>query len=121
MLDIKFIRENLDIVKMAAKKKHIDVDLDRLVAVDDTRREIMARIEERKAEQNRVSKEIAAHGIDQTMRQQMITEMKAVKAEVEKDEEALRPVIEEWQALMLQVPNVPDMSVPDGESDADNV
>ena len=121
MLDIKFIRENLDIVKMAAKKKRMDVDLDRLVAVDDLRKEITARIEERKAEQNRVSKEIAAHGIDQTLRQQMITEMQAVKAEVEKDEEVLRPVLEEWQALMLQVPNVPDMSVPDGESDADNV
>ncbi len=121
MLDIKFIRENLDIVKEAARKKHIGVDLDRLIAVDDARREIMSRTEERKAEQNRVSKEIARQDVDPTMRQQMITEMQAVKAEVEKDEEALRPIMEEWQALMLQVPNIPDMSVPDGESDADNV
>ena len=121
MLDIKFIRENLDIVKEAARKKHIGVDLDRVIAVDDARREIMSRTEERKAEQNRVSKEIARQDVDPTMRQQMITEMQAVKAEVEKDEEALRPIMEEWQALMLQVPNIPDMSVPDGESDADNV
>lgn len=121
MLDIKFIRENLDIVKLAAQKKHSAVDLDRLVAVDDSRREILGRMEERKAEQNRVSKEISAHGIDPTVRQQLITEMQGLKAEIQKDEDALAPVMEEWQALMLQVPNVPDMSVPDGDSDADNV
>jgi seryl-tRNA synthetase len=121
MLDIKFIRENLDIVKEAARKKHMNVDLDRLIAVDDERRTIMACMEEKKAEQNRVSKEIAMKDIDPIVRQQKITEMQAVKAEIEKDEAALKPVIEEWQALMLQVPNVPDMSVPDGESDADNV
>ncbi|MEX0917528.1 MAG: serine--tRNA ligase [Candidatus Paceibacterota bacterium] len=119
MLDIKFIRENLEIVKQAAQKKRIDVDLDRLMAVDDTRREIMARMEERKAEQNRVSKEIAAAG-DDAKRQQLITEMQGLKAEIGKDEDSLGPVMEEWQALMLQVPNIPDMSVPDGESDEDN-
>lgn len=121
MLDIKFIRENLDIVKLAAQKKRIEIDLDRLIAVDDTRREIMTRMEEKKAEQNRVSKQLAMKDIDAMVREQMITEMQAVKAEIQEDEEALAPVMEEWQSLMLQVPNVPDMSVPDGTSDADNV
>lgn len=119
MLDIKFIRENLDIVKAAAKKKHIDIDLDRLVAVDDTRKEIMARMEEKKAEQNRVSDEIAT--ADGDSRQQLIEGMQALKSDIQKDEEALKPVMEEWQSLMLQVPQVPDMTVPDGDSDADNV
>ncbi len=45
MLDIKFIRENLVVVKAAAVKKRMTIDLDRLVAVDDSRREIMARME----------------------------------------------------------------------------
>ena len=45
MLDIKFIRENLDIVKMAATKKHIKVDLNRLVIVDDSRKELMQSME----------------------------------------------------------------------------
>ena len=39
---------------------------------------------------------------------------------IQKDEEALKPLMEEWQALMLQVPQVPDMTVPDGDSDEDN-
>lgn len=120
MLDIKFIRENLDIVKMAATKKRITIDLDRLVAVDDSRRELMAAMEGKKAEQNKVSAEIA-QASDAVVRQQLITEMQQVKAEIAADEEKLKPILKEWQDLMLQVPNIPDMSVPDGASDADNV
>lgn len=119
MLDIKFIRENLDVVKMAAKKKKSSVDLDRLVAVDDSRRDLMQRLEEKRAEQNKVSDGIPT-AQDPAVRQQLIEQMQGLKAEIQKEEEALKPVMEEWQALMLQVPNVPDMSVPDGDSDADN-
>jgi seryl-tRNA synthetase len=120
MLDIKFIRENADIVKMAAQKKKIKVDIDRLLAVDDSRREIMTKLETKKAEQNRVSQDIARSGADAMARNQLINEMQLLKVDIQKDEEGLRPVIEEWQALMLQIPNIPDMSVPDGDSDADN-
>jgi seryl-tRNA synthetase len=119
MLDIKFIRENADIVKMAATKKKITIDIDRLIKVDDSRREIMQRLEARKAEQNKVSEGIP-NATDMLVRQQLIIEMQALKSENQKDEESLKPVMEEWQALMLQVPNVPDMTVPDGDSDADN-
>lgn len=121
MLDIKFIRENLDIVKMAAQKKHSNVDLDRLIAVDDTRKSLMARVEAGKAEQNRMSTEIVAAAADQSRKDSLITAMQELKSQIQKDEEGLRPVMEEWHALMLQVPNIPDMSVPDGDSDADNV
>lgn len=120
MLDIKFIRENLEIVKMAATKKHMDVDLDRLIELDDTRKKVTGTLEEKKAEQNRVSKDIAA-AADDTVRQQLIAEMSVLKEDIQKDEEALKPILEEWRALMLQVPQVPDMTVPDGASDEDNV
>ncbi len=119
MLDIKFIRENLDIVKMAATKKHIKIDLDRLVELDDTRKQVTAVLEEKKAEQNRVSKDIAT--ADETTRGQLIKEMTVLKEDIQKDEEALKPILDEWRALMLQVPQVPDMTVPDGASDEDNV
>lgn len=119
MLDIKFIRENLDLVKLAAKKKKSSVDLDRLVQVDDSRRAIMQQLEEKRAEQNRVSDGIPTTP-DPVVRQQLIAQMQVLKSELQKDEEELRPIMEEWQALMLQVPNIPDMSVPDGDSDADN-
>ncbi|MEK7462674.1 MAG: serine--tRNA ligase [Patescibacteria group bacterium] len=119
MLDIKFIRENVDIVKMAATKKKITIDIDRLVAVDDSRKEIMQRMEARKAEQNKVSEGIPTT-TDANIRQQLINDMQLLKTESQKDEEMLKPVMEEWQKLMLQVPNIPDMTVPDGDSDADN-
>jgi seryl-tRNA synthetase len=46
--------------------------------------------------------------------------MRAVKEDIKSKEEKLKATIEEWQKIMLQVPNVPDISVPDGNSDADN-
>ena len=119
MLDIKFIRENADIVKMAATKKKMTVDIDRLIKVDDDRREIMQRLEGKRAEQKRVSDTIPTTS-DAMARQQLISEMQVLKTDVQTDEEVLKPVMEEWQRLMLQVPNIPDMTVPDGTSDADN-
>ncbi len=120
MLDIKFIRDNVEIVKMAVVKKNMKVDIDRLIAVDDERRSLMSSLEEKKAEQNKVSKEIASAG-DDAVRQQLITEMSGLKAEIQAEEEKMKPIMEEWQAIMLQVPQVPDMTVPDGNSDEDNV
>lgn len=119
MLDIKFIRENLDLVKMAAVKKKITVDLDRLVVVDDARKAVMTTMETKKAEQNRVSADIAGT-TDDTLRSQLITQMQALKTEIQADEEKLKPLLDEWKTIMLQVPNIPDMTVPDGDSDADN-
>ncbi len=120
MLDIKFIRENLDVVKLAAQKKRISVDLDRLMVVDDSRRALMASLEAKRAEQNHVSKEVASTQ-DVAARAALITAMQKLKAAAQKEEEELKPIIDEWQKLMLQVPQVPDMTVPDGTSDADNV
>lgn len=121
MLDIKFIRENAELVKLAAKKKKIKVDIDRLLLIDDTRREKMTILEAKKAEQNRVSLDIVQAGADAVLRSQLILEMQDLKAEMQKDEEVIKSIMTEWQALMLQVPNIPDMSVPDGESDKDNL
>ena len=119
MLDIKFIRENADIIKLAAQKKRSDVDIDRLLVVDEERRARLNTLEEKRAEQNRVSKQVAQAG-ETPEREQLLLEMKSLKSELQAEEEHLKAVMEEWQALMLQVPNIPDMSVPDGESDADN-
>lgn len=120
MLDIKFIRENVEIVKAGAAKKNITLDFDRLLKLDDQRRSIMARVEEKRAEQNKVSTQIP-QAPSPEIREQLITEMSMVKEEIQKEEEALKPIMEEWRALMLQVPQIPDMSVPDGKSDEDNV
>ena len=118
MLDIKFIRENLEIIKLTVKKKKSTVDLNRLVVVDDARKEQMTTLEKKRAEQNEVSAQIPQAAPEE--RAKLIAAMTALKESMQFDEEKLKKTMEEWQSLMLQVPNVPDMSVPDGDSDADN-
>ena len=59
MLDIKFIRENKDIVAAGAKKKHIKIDIDALIALDDKRRALQLEIDQKRAEQNVASDKIA--------------------------------------------------------------
>jgi seryl-tRNA synthetase len=119
MLDIKFIRENLDLVKMGAQKKHMKVDLDLLIKLDDERRQLLASVESKKAEQNGVSREIA-NASSESHRAQLIAEMKVLKDDIQREEGELKNVMQKWQESMLQVPNIPDMSVPEGTSDAEN-
>ena len=119
MLDISFIRENTDLIKLGAKKKKIDVDIDALLILDDSRKSLRNSLDEKRAEQNRASNTIAqAHGEE---REKLLEAMRHVKAGMQEMEEHYKEVMVKWQELMLQVPNLPDMSVPDGESDADNV
>jgi len=120
MLDIKFIRENKDIVKAGAEKKHVSVDIDALIALDDKRLSILKKTEELRAEQNKMNSSIAGEK-DSVRRIQMIEEMRLVKEDFKKEEDELRLVMTEWQALMLQVPNIPDPTAPLGESEEDNV
>lgn len=118
MLDIKFIRENIEAVKAGAKKKHIKVDLDRLIELDDTRRTLLQKIEEQKAKQNSFNEKIASAAPEEKVK--LIQEMSTLKEGLQAEEEKLKNVMSEWQALMLQVPQVPDMSVPDGDDDSEN-
>src|SRR3989338_5610765 len=120
MLDIKFIREHKEIVQAGAKKKRLDIDLDKLIELDDERLKIMKEIEDLRAEVNRVSNDIARDQ-DSALKTQLIEEMRIIKDEIKGKEEKLKATMEEWQKLMLYVPNVPDVSVPDGESDENNV
>ena len=119
MLDIKFIRENKELVAAGAVKKHISFDVESLLSVDDKRRALTTEIEKKRAEQNAVSDDIVKVS-DQTEREKLISEMKILKESLQKEEEELRAVMLDWQRLMLSVPNIPDMSVPEGDSDKDN-
>ena len=118
MLDITFIRENADLVKQGAAKKHVEVDIDRLLSVDTERKALRGQMDEKKAEQNRMSGTIqCAQGEEKN---RLIERMRHVKEGLAEIEERYTKVMEEWQRLMLSVPNIPDMSVPEGEADADN-
>lgn len=118
MLDIKFIRENTDLVKQAVEKKRLDFDVNKLIEVDEKRRKLLGIVEEKRAEQKVASNEIVKATSEE--RDVILEEMKNLKDGLAKDEEDLKIVMKEWQTLMLLVPNIPDASVPDGESDVDN-
>jgi seryl-tRNA synthetase len=119
MLDIKFIRENKDIVAAGAKKKHIDIDVEALLKHDDRRRELQLQIDQLRAEQNAASTKIAS-ATEEAQRKELIAGMSGVKESLKKAEDEMQEVMKEWRSLMVTVPNVPDISVPEGESDADN-
>ena len=119
MLDIKFIRDNKDIITAAAAKKHIKFDVSELISADDKRRELLTASENKKAEQNKFNEQIVKV-TDPAERNKLIADMKAVKDELAKYEEELKEVMKKWQTLLLQVPNVPDMTVPEGEDDSAN-
>jgi seryl-tRNA synthetase len=120
MLDIKFIRENTELVKMAALKKHVKVDLARLIDLDNQRISLQQQIDEIRTKQNMVSKRIPEMTND-AEKAELIRSMSLHKEDLKKLEDDFREIMEEWRKIMLQVPNVPDISVPDGDTDADNV
>ena len=119
MLDIKFIRENKDLVAAGAVKKHIDFDVEALIKIDDRRRELILSTDKKRAEQNEVSEKIVRTANPEE-KAQMIGEMKMLKDELQKEEEEMKTVMHDWQMLMVAVPNIPDISVPDGADDKDN-
>ncbi|MBI5644540.1 serine--tRNA ligase [Candidatus Kaiserbacteria bacterium] len=118
MLDIKFIRENKEIIAAGAKKKHIEIDINALLTLDDRRRGLQLSIDQKRAEQNAASDLIVkASGGE---KEGLIAKMSELKKTLQLEEESLQDILKEWQKLMVMVPNVPDVSVPEGDSDADN-
>lgn len=119
MLDIKFIRENSDLIRQAATKKRLSFKVDDLLLSDSRRLEILKVVEDLRAEQNRASDAITIATPQE--RNGLIESMRRVKESLKQKEEELEEVMKHWRTLMLSVPNIPDMSVPDGASDEDNV
>ena len=119
MLDIKFIRENKDLIALAAKKKFVAFDIEELLTTDDLRKAKLQSVEKKRTEQNIVSDKVAK-ATNPTEREAMIFEMRKFKADLQKEEHELEDIMKKWRNLMLLVPNIPDMTVPEGTSDADN-
>jgi seryl-tRNA synthetase len=119
MLDIAFIREFPDLVKAGAEKKRLHVDLDRLLEVDRQRRTLITEIERLRGERNRQSKAVSASPPDE--RESLLTATRAITEQLKQSEAALAPLEQEFERLMLQVPNVPAPDVPAGLTEADNV
>lgn len=119
MLDIKFIRENQQLIREAARKKHIPFNLDALLSVDDVRRAKLQEVEAMRSEANAVA-EAVPKITNEEDKKRAIEGMRAFKSRLAEKEKELTLVDVEYRALMYDVPNIPDPSVPDGASDAEN-
>lgn len=123
MLDIKFIRENPDLVKVAMRKRNADMDeqIDEVLQLDTDRRELTAKVESMKAQQNLVTKKIPKmkkNGEDTT---ETMREMKTLSDEISSINSELNQVEKILREKILAIPNIPNETVPLGEDDSDNV
>ena len=116
MLDIKRIKEDPNGVKAGLKAKEVDCDdiVDRILELDKERRSIIAANEARKAEQNKVSKEIPMKKKAGEDVSPIFARMAELKAEIAADDEKLRSVEAEYRVKMLSLPNLPDPDLKPG-------
>ncbi|MDP3971174.1 MAG: serine--tRNA ligase [bacterium] len=119
MLDIKFIRENIELVKQAAEQKNIEVSITELLDVDAERRKLQKRIDDLKSEQHNANQEIATAPDD--LKRDKIKLMRKIALEVKDLERIFGKVEQEFREIMLNIPNIPDPKVPVGKDENDNV
>ncbi|MBI2624922.1 MAG: serine--tRNA ligase [Candidatus Nealsonbacteria bacterium] len=119
MLDIKFIRQNPEKVKEGIAKKQASVDIDRLLEVDQKRRETIMALEDMFSKKNRASKEISQNQ-DEREKQRLILEMRELDTNSDRLKEAFESLDKEFEFLMKQIPNLPEDDVPIGKDEKDN-
>jgi len=120
MLDIKFIRENPEIVKNAIRKKYIDFDLDAFLFLDEERKKLLQETEEARAKQNMLSDRVPRIA-DAAEKASAIEILKRLKERLSAYEDEFKVKDGEWQKQMFLIPNIPDPSVPEGISDGQNL
>ncbi len=108
-------------MRTAIARKHLDVDLDGVLALDTTWRGLLTEVEALRSKQKAANTEMAALKKGSPEFIAKVQEMKGVSAEVKAREESLKPVEEKWHAAMLTLPNIPHATVPDGKTPEQNV
>jgi len=121
MLDLKFVRNNPDVVRDALQKKGVEVDLDRILALDKERRQILAEVEQLKARRNEVSKQIGILKKQGQDTSGIIAEMSDIGDRIKALDDRNRQVEDELQTLMYTLPNIPSPDAPVGKDENDNV
>ncbi|MGK2907192.1 MAG: serine--tRNA ligase [Desulfuromonadales bacterium] len=119
MLDLKFLRENLEEVEKRLATRGGTVDLGDFRSLDDSRRGLLSEAESLKAERNQVSA-LIGRTKDKSQVQDEIVRMKNVSTRIKELDEELRQVEESLKGLMLILPNLPDAACPVGRSEEDN-
>jgi len=120
MLDLKFVRSNLEAIQDMLKNRGNDLDLSKFEALDRERRERLSEVEELRHKRNEVSEKIASLKKQKQDASGLILEMQQVAADIKKKEKDINGFIEDLDRLLMVIPNMPHESVPVGHDEADN-
>lgn len=120
MLDIKFIREQFDLVRQGAEANGLTVNLGEIISLDEKRRALVQEVEALKANRNKVSAQIGKLKKEGFEASGAIAEMESVKERIQTLDNELRLIEEKLHTALLNVPNLPHPSVPKGKTPADN-
>ena len=121
MHDLSYFRENLAVFAEMAKRRGITLDLDGFRALDKERREFITANEQRKAQRNKASDEIARLKKEKQNAETIIAEMKQLSELIKQTDEKVTELDARQREMLLTIPNIPHSSVPTGSSAADNV
>jgi len=120
MHDLNYFRDHLELFAEMAKKRAISLDLEAFRALDKERRELITANEQRKAQRNKASDEIARLKKEKQPADALIAQMKQVSDQIKQSDERIAQLDGTQRELLLTIPNVPHSSVPVGSSAADN-
>jgi len=121
MLDAKFVRENIDIVKLALQKRGADISLDEFVRLEELKLKLIKESEELRNRRNVVSEEIGRLKREKKDAESLMAEMKGVAERIKEIDEKLKGVEQGGADFLLNVPNIPNVSVPVGKDEAENL
>lgn len=119
MIDPKFIVQNPEVIKEAARKKHINFDVEHFIEVDEKRRVLQMQLDMMRAEKNAVSEKIKKLSGDE--KKKAIEEMRGSGDEEKPIAEELSRVEAEWRGLLLRAPGLTSPETPEGKDDTENV
>lgn len=121
MLDIRFVRENVEVVKEALRKRNYVLSLSDLLSLEDQRRLLLKEVEELRGRRNAVSEQIGRLKREKKDATTLLEEMKTVSDKIKEFDERLRVLDEQVREFVLNLPNVPHDSVPVGKDETENV
>jgi seryl-tRNA synthetase len=121
MLDARFVKENIDTVKNALKKRGYDFPLPEFLEIDEKRISLLKEAEELRNRRNVVSEEIGRLKRQKTDASARLEEMKVVSDTIKLLDEKLKNLEDETGAFLLTIPNIPHESVPTGRDETENV
>src|SRR5215472_5482258 len=121
MHDLSYFREHFDLFADMAKRRNTTLDLDGFRALDKERRELITANEQRKAQRNKASDEIARLKKEKKSTDALIAEMKQVSERIKLSDERIAALDARQREVLLTIPNLLHSSVPPGKSSEDNV